>query len=156
VLKELDPEVPPYQLQTFEEVVGRSLWRQRLQSQVLVVFAGLALALAAVGLYGVIAYAVTQRTRELGVRLALGATRRQVAAMVLAQGARLAILGVTIGLVAAFALSRVVASLLYGISTTDAATFVTVPVVLAAVALLASWLPAWRATRVDPVAALRE
>jgi len=155
VLKELDPDVPAFQVQTLEQAVSRSLWRQRLQGQVLGTFATLALLLAAVGIYGVISYAVAQRTRELGVRMALGATRGQVLGLVLGQGLRLAVAGVAIGIVAALALSRVVASLLYGVSATDLATFVGVPVALALIAMLATLVPARRATRVDPVVAMR-
>lgn len=154
-LKELDPDVPAFQVQTLEQAVSRSLWRQRLQGQVLGTFATLALLLAAVGIYGVISYAVAQRTRELGVRMALGATRGQVLGLVLGQGLRLAAVGVVIGIVAALALSRVVASLLYGVSATDIATFVGVPVALAVIAMLATLVPARRATRVDPVVAMR-
>ncbi|HEX6535793.1 MAG TPA: ABC transporter permease [Gemmatimonadaceae bacterium] len=155
VLKELDPDVPAYQVQTLEQAVSRSLWRQRLQGQVLGTFAALALLLAAVGIYGVISYAVAQRTRELGVRMALGATRSQVLGLVLGQGLRLAAAGVAIGIVAALALSRIVASLLYGVSATDLATFAGVPIALALVAMLATLVPARRATRVDPVVAMR-
>jgi len=154
-IREIDAEVPAYQVQSFEQVVSRSLWRQRVQGQVLGVFAALALLLAAIGLYGVIAYAVAQRTRELGLRIALGATRRNVLTLVMGQSARLAVAGVCIGLLGAFALSRVVASLLYGVRPIDPVTFVVAPIMLAVVALLASWLPAWRATQVDPLVAMR-
>jgi putative ABC transport system permease protein len=154
-MRELDPAVPAFRIQTFDEVVSRSLWRQRLQGEVLGVFAALALLLASVGLYGVIAYAVTQRTRELGVRMALGATRRHVLSLVLGQGARLTLLGVAVGTVGALALTRVVASLLYGIKPTDPLTFLAVPTALAAVAVLASYAPARRAMRVDPLVAMR-
>jgi putative ABC transport system permease protein len=119
------------------------------------VFAVLALVLAAVGVYGVISYAVAQRTRELGVRLALGASRRQVLGLVLRQGARLAVVGVAIGLAGALALTRVVASLLYGVAALDPLTFAVVPIVLAAAAILATLAPARRATRVDPLIAMR-
>jgi putative ABC transport system permease protein len=155
VLRELDPDVPAFQVQTLEQAVSRSLWRQRLQGEVLGTFAALALLLAAVGIYGVISYAVAQRTRELGVRMALGATRGQLLGLVLGQGLRLAVAGVAIGIVAALALSRVVASLLYGVSATDLATFAGVPVALALIAMLATLVPARRATRVDPVVAMR-
>jgi putative ABC transport system permease protein len=154
-MRELDPGVPAFRIQTFDEVVSRSLWRQRLQGEVLGVFAALALILASVGLYGVIAYAVTQRTRELGVRMALGATRGHVLGLVLGQGARLTLLGVALGTVAALALTRVVASLLYGITPTDPLTFLAVPTALAAVAVLASYAPARRAMKVDPLVAMR-
>jgi ABC-type antimicrobial peptide transport system permease subunit len=126
-----------------------------MQGQVLGVFAALALLLAVVGIYGVISYAVAQRTRELGVRMAMGASRRQVLRLVLGQGARLALAGVALGLVAAAALARVVESLLYEVGAVDPVTFVAVPLLLSAVALLACWVPALRATRVDPLVALR-
>jgi predicted permease len=155
VLHQLDPDVPAYGVQSLDEAVARSLWRQRLQSEVLGVFAALALVLALVGIYGVIAYAVAQRTRELGLRMALGATRARVLGMVLAQGARLAALGVAIGVVASLAATRALGSLLYGVSATDPVSFALVPVALVAVALVASWMPARRATRVDPAVALR-
>jgi predicted permease len=154
-VRALDPNVPVYELQTMAQQVGRSLWRQRLQGQVLAVFATLALLLAVVGIYGVISYAVAQRTRELGVRLALGASRRQVLGLVLRQGASLALAGVAIGLAAAFALTRVVASLLYEVPPLDPLTFALVPLVLGAAAVLASLAPARRATRVDPLIAIR-
>jgi putative ABC transport system permease protein len=154
-IRELDPSIPAFRVQTLEEAVTRSLWRHRLQGEVLGVFAVLALILASVGLYGVIAYAVTQRTRELGVRMALGATRRHVLGLVLGQGARLALLGVALGTVGALALNRVIASLLYGVTATDPLTFLAVPTVLAVVAVLASYAPARRAMRVDPLVAMR-
>jgi predicted permease len=156
VLRELDPNVPAYQVRTFEQSASRSLWQQRLQGQVLGTFAMLALALAVVGIYGVISYAVAQRTREFGVRMALGATKAQVMALVVRQGVRLTALGVVLGVAGALALTRVVATLLYGVTATDRATFVGVPLGLAAVAILASCLPAMRATRVDPAVAIRE
>ena len=155
VIRELDPGVPAFRVQTFEEAVSRSLWRQRLQGEVLGVFAALALLLASVGLYGVIAYAVAQRTRELGVRMALGATRRHVLGLVLGQGARLTFIGVAVGTLGALALTRVIASLLYGVAPTDPFTFLAVPTALAAVALLASYAPARRAMLVDPLVAMR-
>ena len=155
VLKELDRDAPAYQVQTFEQVVSASLWRQRLQQNVLTIFAVMALILASLGVYGVIAHGVAQRTRELGVRIALGASRREVASLILSQGSRLAIIGITIGLVAAFALRGVVKQLLYGIQPSDPLTFTVVPLVLVLVALLASLIPALRATRVDPAVAMR-
>src|SRR5439155_26954192 len=150
-----DADVPAYQVQTFAEAVSRSLWRQRLQGQVLGVFAVLALVLASVGIYGVISYAVAQRTRELGVRVALGATRHDVLTLVLAQGLRLTLIGVAIGALAAVVVARVVASLLYGVRPIDPVTFIGVPIILAAISLLASYVPAHRATRVDPLVATR-
>ena len=154
-IRALDPDVPAYQVQTFERMVSRSLWQPRLHGQVLGTFAALALLLAVVGVYGVISYAVAERAREFGVRMALGASRRQVMALVVRQGARLAALGAGIGLAAALALSRVVEALLHDVTATDPATFVAVPLGLAAVAVLASCVPALRATRVDPAVAIR-
>ena len=154
-LRELNKDAPAYQVQTFEQVVSTSLWRQRMQGQVLGIFAVMAMLLAAIGIYGVISYAVAQRTREMGVRMALGAKRTQVAMLVLRQGTRLALVGVGIGITGALLLRGTVAQLLYGIASTDPLTFIGVPLALAAVAVLASLLPAQRATRVDPVVAMK-
>jgi putative ABC transport system permease protein len=111
--------------------------------------------LAITGMYGVISYAVAQRTRELGVRMALGASRRQVIVLVVGQGARLALLGVALGLAGALALTRVLSALLYGVKATDALTFALVPLLLGAVAVAACWLPARRASQIDPLVAMR-
>jgi putative ABC transport system permease protein len=153
--RELDPRLALYQVQTFEEAVSRSMWRQRLQGNVLSIFAALALALACIGLYGVVSYAVAQRTRELGVRIALGATRRDVAMLVFGQSGKLVAAGVVVGLAAAFFGVRILETLLYGVASKDLATFASVPAVLAAVALLAAIIPARRATRVNPIIAMR-
>jgi putative ABC transport system permease protein len=154
-VKSLDPQLPLYSVRTLDEVVDGSLWRERFQGQVLTVFALLALVLASVGIYGVIAWNVAQRTRELGVRMALGASRGRVLALVLGEGARLAALGIAAGIAGAFVLSRVLAGLLYGVKATDPLTYVTVPLVLAVVALTASFVPARRASAVDPIEAMR-
>ena len=121
----------------------------------LAVFAGLALVLAAVGIYGVMSYSVAQQTREIGIRMALGAQRTDVLKMTVMQSLKLVGIGLVIGLVSAFILTRVMAGLLYGISATDPVTFLSIAFVLLAVALLASYIPALRATRVDPMIALR-
>jgi ABC-type antimicrobial peptide transport system permease subunit len=118
-------------------------------------FAGIALTLAAVGIYGLVAYTVSRRTREIGLRMALGAARTDVLRMVVRQGMTLVAVGLAVGLALALALSRVLGSLLYEVSAWDPATFAAVAVVLLAIALVASWIPARRATRVDPLAALR-
>jgi putative ABC transport system permease protein len=154
-VREIDPRVALYRVQTLDETVSRSLWRQRLQERVVGIFAVLALALACVGLYGVVSYAVAQRTRELGVRMALGASRGDVLRLVLTQSGRLVGVGVAIGLAAAWGAMRALASLLYGVQPTDPATFAAVPACLTAVALLAVLVPARRASRIDPTVAMR-
>jgi putative ABC transport system permease protein len=154
-VREVDPGLSLYNVQTMEEVVSRSLADRRLQLLLLAAFAGIALLLAAAGLYGVISYLVAQRTREIGVRLALGAQRREVVAMVMRQGAGLAAAGIALGLVGGLAFTRVLGSLLYGVSARDPLTFVAIPALLAAVALAATWMPARRAARVDPMLAIR-
>ncbi len=127
----------------------------RFQAILLVIFAGMALLLTAIGLYGVIAYSVTERTHEIGVRMALGASRTKVLSMMLGRGVQLTVLGVALGVAGALALARVMASLLYEVPARDPATYVVVCVVLGAVALLASYIPALRAARTDPMVALR-
>jgi predicted permease len=137
-------------------IIRESLWAQRLSAALLGVFGGLALALAAVGIYGVVSYSVNRRVREIGVRMALGATPADIQAMILREGVRLVAIGVLAGVVIALSGSRAVAGMLFATSPRDAATFVLVPSILALVAVLACWLPAMRATRVDPAVALRE
>ena len=155
VLRQLDPDVPPYSVATFEQMMARTVSQQRLQGRTLGAFAALALLLAAVGLYGVIAYSVTQRAREIGLRVALGASRSEVVRVVVAQGARLVLVGIVLGLAVALPASRALAALLYEVRATDPTTFLGVPALLAAVALLASAVPAFAAARVDPQVALR-
>jgi putative ABC transport system permease protein len=152
---ELDPEQPVYDVGTLGELRDRSLAPQRLNLGLLGVFAALAVALAAVGLYGVLAYMVTQRRREIGVRMALGARGRDVLTLVVGQGLRLAIVGAAIGVMGALALTGVLRSFLYEVEPADPLTFAGVGVLLGVVVLLASYIPARRASRVDPVIALR-
>lgn len=136
--------------------IGESLWAQRLSASLLAVFGGLALLLATIGIYGVISYSVHQRTREMGLRMALGATAGDVQRMVIGEGIRLVAVGVLAGTMVALAISRNVKSMLYAVSDRDAMTFILVPAVLALVAILSCWVPARRATRVDPGVALRD
>ncbi|HMJ05084.1 MAG TPA: ABC transporter permease, partial [Chthoniobacterales bacterium] len=140
---------------TMEHIVAGAVARQRFSMLLLAIFAGVALILAAVGIYGVMSYTVAQQTRDIGIRMALGAQRSDVLKMTVKQGLRLVGFGLVIGLAAAFVLTRVMASLLFGISATDPLTFVSISLVLLAVAILASYIPALRATRVDPMIALR-
>jgi len=154
-LQKLDPELPMAGVATMDQLLADSLSRSRFTMLLLGIFSAVALILASVGIYGLIAYSVTQRTQELGIRIALGAQRRDVLRLVLAQGTRLTLLGVALGVLAALALSRLLASMLFGVSVTDPLTFAGVAGLLAAVALLACFIPARRATRVDPIVALR-
>lgn len=154
-IHELDPALPLDPLLTLEDAYAETTARRGFALTLVGAFAALALLLGSLGLYGILAYGVAQRRREIGVRMALGATEQDVLGRVLRRGLGLALLGVAIGLAGAFATSRLLSSLLYGISPTDPATFVGVSLLLASVALLASWLPARRATRVDPMTALR-
>jgi putative ABC transport system permease protein len=139
-----------------DEWVTNAAAQPRLNAQLLGVFAALALTIAAIGIYGVLAYSVTQRTREIGLRMALGAPRAGVLGSIVREGMLVALAGVTVGLVAAFAFSRVLDSLVFGVRVHDPATFAGVAAVLSAVALLACVLPALRASRVDPIVALRQ
>ncbi len=154
-LKAADPLIPAYEVRTLEEVASEGTAQRRLTVALISVFAGLALVLAAIGIYGVMSYAVAQRTSEIGIRMALGAEREHILGMVLRHGALLASTGVAVGLVAALGLARLLTSLLFQISANDPPTFGVVPLLLLAVAALACYLPARRATRVDPLVALR-
>jgi predicted permease len=151
-----DPTAVVFNVRTMDELVHDSLARQRFASTMLGAFAGFAVLLAAVGLYGVMSYLVTQSTRDIGVMVALGARSGDIIGLVMRQGMELAGIGIVAGVVGAVALTRVMASLLFGISATDAVTFVLVPMMLAGVAFAATVIPAWRTTRVDPVVALRD
>jgi predicted permease len=154
-IHEVDPTVPVYDIRTMDDRMRGSLARQRFSTIMLGAFAVFALILAMVGIYGVMSYLVTQATHDIGVRMALGAQRQAIVRMVLQEGMTLTAAGIAIGLVGAVAATRVMASLLFGISATDLVTFSAVPLILATVALLACYVPARRATRVDPVIALR-
>ncbi len=151
----VDPDQPVTNVRTMEEVTAESIVQRRFILMLLGVFAGVALLLAAIGLYGVIACAVSQRTRELGIRMALGATRQDVLSLMLGQGTKLAAIGILFGVIGALGLTRVLVNLLYEIKPTDPLTFAGVSLLLFLVSLFASWLPARRAAKVDPMEALR-
>jgi len=154
-VQEIDAEQVAFDALTMDQVIADSLAGRRFSMLVFAGFAGLALLLAAIGIYGVLSYAVGQRTSEIGIRMALGARRGDVLRMVLGHGVRLALAGVAIGLAAALGLTRLMAHLLYGVSATDPLTFAAVAAGLTGVALIACYLPARRAVRVDPMTALR-
>jgi putative ABC transport system permease protein len=151
----MDADLPLFGVKTMEEYMSASVAAPRFNTTLLSIFAGVALVLTIVGLYGVMSYSVVQRTNEIGIRLALGAQSRDVLLMIVKQGSKLIIVGLVIGLAGAFAATRVIASLLFGVTTKDPFTFVAAAVLLALVALLACYIPAWRATKVDPLKALR-
>src|SRR5262245_33394750 len=147
--------LPVTNVRSMDEVVSRSTSRQRFNMWLMSTFGACALLLAAIGIYGLMAYSVQQRTQEIGIRLALGASVQQVRNMVVSQGMRLALVGVAIGVASAFGLARLVQTLLYGVTTRDPLVFAGVPLILTVVAFVAVYLPARRASRVDPVEALR-
>jgi putative ABC transport system permease protein len=151
----IDTELPVYDVRPMPELVSASVAQRRFQTVLLTAFAAVGLALAAIGLYGVMALSVSQRTREIGIRMALGAPEGSVMRLVLRQGMALVLLGTAIGLAGALALSRVLASLLFRVSATDPPTFTIVAALLVLTALVASCLPARRATQVDPLVPLR-
>jgi putative ABC transport system permease protein len=151
----VDKDQPIYNLKTMDEIIAETKSTPRLTLVLLALFSGLALVLAAVGLYGVMSYLVAQRTHEIGIRLALGAQAGDVLKLIVGQGMALALLGVGLGLGAALALTRLMARLLYGVSATDPLTFAVVALLLSLIALLACYVPARRATRIDPLVALR-
>ena len=145
----------PAMAQSMDELISISVARPRFQAALVGSFAILGLALAVIGIYGVVSYSVAQRTQEIGLRMAVGAQRFHVLRMIVGEGSRLALAGIALGVVAAVAASRVLASMLFEVKTTDVATFFLTSLLLAAVALLASFIPARRATKVDPIVALR-
>jgi putative ABC transport system permease protein len=155
-IQALEPNLPVPSIQTMTETIGTSLYAARMGATLLMVFGALAVSLASLGVYDVLAFSISRRTRELGIRMALGADRRGVFALVIGEGMRLVAIGLVLGLGAAFYGSRAIESFLFGVSTRDLLTFVSVPCVLAAVAVLACYLPARRAMNVDPIVALRE
>jgi ABC-type antimicrobial peptide transport system permease subunit len=155
VVRSMDPALPIVQMRSMEEVVGVSVARQRLLSLLLGIFAAVALALAAIGTYGILSYMVTERQREIGIRLALGAGAGRVQRLLLGHGLGIAAVGIGLGILGALGLSRLTASLLFGVSPYDPVTFVVVAVVIAGVAAAACLAPVRRATRVDPLTVIR-
>ncbi len=154
-VQQLNRNLPLTGIFTLPEIFDQALWAPKMGASLLAIFAALSLLLAVIGIYGVMAYSVSQRTRELGIRMALGASRQDVVRMVVWQGLRLTLMGVAVGLTASFIATRFVTTLLFDVSATDATTFIVVPLLLACAALGASYLPALRATRIDPMVALR-
>ena len=154
-VQSVDPEIPVFGVSSMEELISKSVSEPRFNSVLLASFAGLALLLAAVGIYGVIAYSVTQRTHEIGIRMALGAEPRRVAKRIVEEGARLALIGIALGIVASLVLARLIANFLFGVTATDPSTFCGVSILLTLVALAACYIPARRAAKVDPIVALR-
>jgi putative ABC transport system permease protein len=155
VIRALDPEQPVADVRTMESLIGTSMARARFNTLLLTIFAVVASLLAGVGIYGVMACSVAQRTREIGVRMALGARANDVLKLVVRRGMTLSLAGVAIGVAASFALTRLMETLLFNVSATDPLTFAGIPLLLALVALLACLIPARRAAKVDPMVALR-
>ncbi len=155
LLQARDRDLPFYEVSTLRAAISLAVWEPRLYAWLMGAYSIIALAIAAVGIYGVMAYRVEQRTQEIGIRMALGAPQGAVLRMVVGQGMRLTVLGLGIGLAAAFAVTRLMAGMLFGVDPNDPPTFIGITVILALSAMLASWLPAWRASRVDPMTALR-
>ena len=151
----MDNDQPIYNVRTMNRILSESVALRRLTMLVLTVFSSLALGLALVGIYGVLSYAVSQRTHELGIRIALGAPEREILSSILKYGLSLTLIGVGLGLAASFALTRVMSTLLFGVSPTDPVTFVGATLLLILVSLVGCYIPARRATKVDPLVALR-
>jgi putative ABC transport system permease protein len=154
-VKEIDPEQPIYSPRTMYEIRAESVAGERLNLMLLSIFAGIALVLAIVGIYGVMSYSVTQRTHEIGIRMAIGARPRDVFTMILGHGMKLALIGVAIGLLLAFLLTRLMETMLFGVAPTDVPTFAGISILLISVAVLACYLPGRRATKVEPTVSLR-
>ena len=154
-VQQIDSDQPVIQLRTMQEVVSESIWRQHVSASVLSIFAIIALVVASVGIYGVLSYSISLRTREIGIRSALGATRHDLFGLVLRDGLRLTVLGLIAGIVLAIGITRTLRSLIFGVTSTDPVTFLGVITLLLAAALLACYIPAHRATKVDPMVALR-
>jgi putative ABC transport system permease protein len=154
-VKEIDPDQPIYNPRTMQEIRAESVAGERLNLTLLSLFAGIALVLAVVGIYGVMSYSVTQRTHEIGIRMAIGARPRDVFTMILGQGMKLALIGVAIGLLLAFLLTRLMETMLFGVAPTDVPTFAAISILLISVAVLACYLPGRRATKVEPTVSLR-
>jgi putative ABC transport system permease protein len=155
VVHEIDKEQPVLDIVSMDNILANSLSQQRFNMLLLATFSGLALLLAAIGIYSVLAYSVRRRVREIGVRMALGAQRGDILRLILGQGTKLALIGAGIGIAGALALTRLMSSQLYGVTATDPITFISVSVLIVLVALLACYIPARRATKVDPIVALR-
>ena len=151
----MDKDQPLFNVRTMEQAMSESISRQRFNMLLIAIFAGVGLVLASVGIYGVMSYMVTQRTHEIGIRMALGANAGDVLKMIVRQGMILALVGTGLGLVAAFLLTRLISNLLFTVSVTDPLTYILISLLLIATALLACLIPARRATRVDPMVALR-
>jgi putative ABC transport system permease protein len=154
-VRAVDPDLPVFGIRTMEEVMADAVVQRRFAMLLLGMFAAVALALSAVGIYGVISYSVSQRTHEIGVRVALGASSRDVLRLIMAQGMKLTVLGAAVGVAGAFAVTRFLAFLMFGISATDPFTFAGITFLLSVVALAACYVPARRAMKVDPITALR-
>jgi putative ABC transport system permease protein len=154
-VQQVDADQPVFDIQTMDQILAKSVATRRFNMLLLGIFASVALMLAGVGIFGVMNYSVTQRTHEIGIRMALGAQARDVLKMIVGQGMLLTLIGLGVGVAAALALTRVLSGLLYGVTATDPVTFAGVSLILAAVALAACYIPARRAMKVDPMVALR-
>jgi putative ABC transport system permease protein len=155
-VQSLDPNIPVFSVRTMDEVIARSMAERRFALQLLGVFATVALLLAAIGIYGVMAYSFSQRTHEIGIRIALGAQHMDILRLAVGEGMQLVVIGLAFGLVGAAVLTRFIRTMLFDVSPADPITFAAISAVLAGVAFLACYIPARRATRVDPLVALRE